>query len=342
MKYFLFLLCSIFSLGLLAQEAAPAAETATAINSLPEWEDSLVRQFNTIASEFSGAKRQEMAKTFVPSLVKALKTPNSFHYPFSELENISFKYPADSSFRIITWTIPSNDKTAADSFGLPSDALQEKTSYTYYGAIQMNQDSLKLFPLIDNSSKLKNAEDTVLTNKNWYGCVYYNLIQKTVDNYNYYTLIGWNGMNGLSTQKIVDVLYFSNGQPFFGAPIFEAKKDEGIKKVKRFILEFKSDAGVSLNYDPKIDAIVYDFIKPQTEESKGAFGTYIPDGTVDGMLYKNGQWVAVPLIYESLGLKNTDPARQSGATSNSKKTQEKKFYDNSKKSKSKSNNKPKK
>ena len=102
MKYFLFLLCSIFSLGLLAQEAAPAAETATAINSLPEWEDSLVRQFNTIASEFSGAKRQEMAKTFVPSLVKALKTPNSANWRIfrsnilltAVLESSHGRYPA--------------------------------------------------------------------------------------------------------------------------------------------------------------------------------------------------------------------------------------------------------
>jgi len=298
------------------------------------WEDSLISSLSTINNELNGAARKELAKKFVPILVKALKTSKSFDYRFSKIDNISILYPADSSFRIFTWVIPTQDKKSNDSYGLPSADINEKASYDYYGAIQMRADTLRLFPLIDQSSRQISPEDSIFTNKSWYGCVYYKLITKQIEDLNFYTLLGWNGADGRSTRKLADVLYFREGNPYFGAPVFEVKRDESKKKQMRFIHEFKADAGVSLNYDPKIDAIVFDYIKPQTEESKGTFGTYIPDGTVDGMKYKDGLWMLIPLIYESLGMKNTDPARQKQTGRiNTRRVQEKPMYTPAKKNK---------
>lgn len=335
----LFLVILFSSLEVMAQTSAvvselPSPDGQSETGNMALWEDSLISSLSKIDTELNGATRKELAKKFVPQLVKALKTPSSFTYKFSKIDNISILYPADSSFRIFSWVIPTHDKKSTDTYGLPSADINEKLSYDYYGAIQMKADTLRLFPLIDQSSKFISPEDSVLTNKSWYGCVYYKLVTKNLDDLTFYTLLGWNGADGRSTRKLADVLYFKEGNPYFGAPVFQVKRDETKKKVMRFIHEFKADAGVSLNYDPKIDAIVFDYIKPQTEESKGAFGTYIPDGTVDGMKYKDGLWTFIPLIYESLGMKNTDPARQTqtGGT-NTKRNAEKPLYTPAKKSK---------
>ena len=110
-------------------------------------------------NDTSELNRMAACRKLILTLVAALKSENSFYYSFKQLNTISIQYPPDSSFRIFTWQLFVNDN-----------------DYRYFGAIQMNQKSLKLFPLIDRSMNFENAEDTTLTNENWYGCIYYNVL----------------------------------------------------------------------------------------------------------------------------------------------------------------------
>ncbi len=79
------------------------------------------------------------------ALVMALKTPNSFFYPFDSVY-ISTLYAPDSSFRIFTWQI-----------------MKDLTYYRQRGAIQMNtkDGSLKLYPLFDVSDFTENPNDSI-------------------------------------------------------------------------------------------------------------------------------------------------------------------------------------
>ena len=83
---------------------------------------------------------------FIRMLVRSLKLPNSFYFPFDSLQTISKLYAPDSSFRIFTWQI-------------------KKDAYVFFqrGAIQMRTDdgSLKLFPLHDVSMFSKKPYDSV-------------------------------------------------------------------------------------------------------------------------------------------------------------------------------------
>ena len=40
---------------------------------------------------------------FIRTLVKALRVPHSFYFPFDSIETVSRLYAPDSSFRIFTW-----------------------------------------------------------------------------------------------------------------------------------------------------------------------------------------------------------------------------------------------
>ena len=64
----------------------------------------------------------------VKTLVKALKIPGSFDYPFDSVPTVSIVYPDNRDFRIITWQMELKD-----------------LSHRYFGAIQMHSDSLVLF-----------------------------------------------------------------------------------------------------------------------------------------------------------------------------------------------------
>ena len=151
---------------------------------------------------YNDSVRLAASQEFIPELVKALKTPNSFHYPFDSLKNVSIIKPADNSFRIFTWTVP----------------LLVSSTYRYYGAIQMNSEELKLVGLEDKSANAGSVEDKVLTPSEWFGSLYYNVKQVAHGSKKYYMLFGWDGNNERSDMKVLDVLHFEDEKPVFGAP----------------------------------------------------------------------------------------------------------------------------
>ena len=222
---------------------------------------------------------------FTKTLVRALKTPNSFYYPFDSLETISKLYAPDSSFKIFTWQMVINDNIIRQ-----------------HGAIQMrtNDGSLKLYPLIDKSDVTINQVDTVGNNKGWIGAVYYNIIQKRSANQNYYTLLGYDENNIRSNKKIIEVLNFINDEPTFGGRYFSFEEDSVFKtSIGRYIMEYKKTYGPKLNYDPEMDMIVVEHLISESNEPNKKW-TLVGDGDYEGFKWKNGKWVHVEKIFSQV------------------------------------------
>ena len=215
---------------------------------------------------------------FIPSLVEALKLPDSYNYPFDSIRrNISIINSHDNTFRIFTWQLN-----------------RDKGGYRYYGAIQKNNSKqLDLIPLFDYSDTLTSKEDyderkATLDNKTWFGAVYYNIIQKEIKGTTYYFLFGWDGNDLWSKKKLIEVMYFNNeGKPVFGAPMFELEDD---KTVNRFIMEFRGDATVTLNYSSEEKMIVFDHLIAPEDRLNDLQFTFIPDGSYSGFKWKKGKW----------------------------------------------------
>ena len=130
-------------------------------------EDSLKIYSIKLLQGINDIDRFKADSIFTRIFVRALKTPNSFHYPFDSVQSISKLYAPDSSFRIYTWQMVVNDNVIRQ-----------------HGAIQMKtaDGSLKLFPLIDKSDIMQNISDSVGDNKGWVGAVYYKIIEKENEN----------------------------------------------------------------------------------------------------------------------------------------------------------------
>ena len=217
---------------------------------------------------------------FIPTLVRALKINHSFEYKFPRLENISIQYPTDSSFRIFTWQL-------LVSFG----------EYRYFGAIQFNQASLKLIPLVDRSDMMADATTLSTPADKWYGVVYYAIKPITLSNKDKaYVLFGYDGFSANEHRKIIDVLTFKEGQAVFGLPIF--RLDKGNNK-SRVIYQYGADAGIRVNYDENEGMIVCDHLMPNPGASVENARILVPDGSYEGFKFEKGFWKYIPEVFPS-------------------------------------------
>ena len=161
-------------------------------------------------------------------------------------------------------------------------------SYRYYGAIQMNSVDLKLTALADFSPLIKVPQDTTTDNRTWYGAQYYNIIPVNAP-IPYYVLLGWKGNNVESTKKVIETLWFKDGKPQFGLPVFAEKG----KSLKRVIFEYSAQASMLLRYIPEQNLIVFDNLVSPDAKTKNKPETFGPDLSYDGFKLKNGKWVYI-------------------------------------------------
>jgi hypothetical protein len=177
--------------------------------------------------------------------------------------------------RVLTWTVPS----------------YEGDKYSYFGFVQLRDPktgATSLHTLSDSTEVIRKPESEKLNASRWFGAAYYEIIPKKKAGRKYYTLIGWKGKDRRVTQKVLEVLYFENGMPRFGAPIF--KKESVFRS--RVVFSFTSQATMSLRYEPAKRMIVYDHLSGPKVPGSGSSDPALsgPDGSYDGYRFRGGRW----------------------------------------------------
>ena len=261
--------------------------TAEQTAALDAYQDTIAMQSFLVLRDTSAQMRFSATKSLIKTLVRGLKTENSFAYRFPLVKNISIQYPADSSFRIFTWQLFVDDN-----------------HYQYFGAIQQRNAELKLFPLSDRSEQLTDLENTVTDNRDWYGALYYHIHQYDTPAGRRYLLFGFDGYRFFDKRKVVDVLSFSaDGQPEFGKhPTFQQldpKTGEPLDTLHRLVLEYNAEASIRSNFDPMTGALIHDFLVPTGNPYSGELSN-LPDGTFVGYLPQaSGVWKQQPRMFNT-------------------------------------------
>lgn len=253
--------------------------TEAALTQLQGLEDTLGVLGYAILNDSVEAERFAACKVFITTLVRTLKVENSFNYPFEQLKSVSILTPPDSSFRIFTWQLFVNDST-----------------YRYYGAIQMNEQVLKLYPLIDRSFEMPEfpASETLSADR-WYGALYYNLRQFDTRQGHKYLLFGYDAFEFFEKRKLIDVLSFDKeGKPVFGAPVLN--KSEGAPDLRMYI-QYSADAKVKLNWDEQYKMVIFDHLIPWASPY-GRGSTMVPDGSYDAYKPEKGHWKYVDKVFD--------------------------------------------
>lgn len=280
-KYFTGLF--IFFLSFLSLSTQSQRLTKTNYSFLKLTEDSLKLLGDKIVNEEEPLQRFMADSAFTRMLVRALKNPYSFYYPFEEITSISKLYSPDSMFRVFSWQVSKDENT-----------------FRRHGAIQMKTKNgeLKLYPLIDRSNIMNNSNDTVANNEWWFGAIYYNIIKTESQGKSIYTLLGYDENSIRSTKKRIEILYFdSNNSPVFGGDFFSFKNDSIPKKNQsRFWIEFKKNGNARITFDKELKMIIYDHLISETNEPNKLF-TYIPDGDYEGFKWVNGKWIHIEKVF---------------------------------------------
>ncbi|MEM1321075.1 MAG: hypothetical protein AAGG75_12550 [Bacteroidota bacterium] len=251
------------------------------LEQLQQLEDTLGVLGYAIVNDSLAENRFGACHQMIKTLVKALKTPNSFEYPFERMRAVSILYPQDSSFRIFTWQL-----------------YVDTEEYKYYGAIQMNSEELQLFPLQDRSAELTSLDYEVFGPERWYGALYYNIRTLNTPDGPQHLLFGFDGYSFFTKRKLIDVLTFQEGKPVFGAPIFtQGTEESGAIPKNRLVLEYTAETSIRLNYDENMGIIIFDhLISMMTPRGP----VMVPDGSYEGFEIENGKLVHVEKLFHQV------------------------------------------
>lgn len=289
MKYILQTLLLISFFYVRGQSHDYSRIDSLSLDSLHDLEIRLEGLGRTMITSTDEDERLTSSYHFVKAFVRALRIQNSYFYNFDTIKNISVLTAPDNTFRIITWNLALNNET-----------------FRNYGVIQLNPDYIKkvkdttnlrpYYPLIDKSEKIKNALDTTVTNEHWFGALYYKMEAVTFKKQTYYTLLGWDGNTAMSNKKLVEVLYFENNTPMFGAPVFDLKDTRYKKPLSRLVFEYNNSANMVLRFESSPKMLVQENVAPTRPQDHGHPETYVPDGSYDFYKFnkKNGHWEKQP------------------------------------------------
>jgi len=248
-------------------------------------EKKMQRASNRMIFDTSQMNRQKSTYEFIKLLKDALKIEGSFQYKFDSIQYMSKAYSPDSLFRIFTFQLTLNNRTVR-----------------HYGCIQLNKKGSRIIPLIDHSDTFPLTPQERITNKNWFGAVYYKIISKNIGKQKQYFVFGFDPNDVFSSKKMVEPIEIvGDSMAYFGKPIFEkttTKKDplsgEVITKKEvlyRYIVEYSAQANISLNYDESKGFITHDHVTSKNAKLADLSFTKIPDGSYEGLKWEKDKWI---------------------------------------------------
>ncbi|PWH86262.1 hypothetical protein [Brumimicrobium oceani] len=240
---------------------------------LREKEQELSLLLNELRSIKGDEEIDKLNEKFKKELGKTLEIDGAFDYPFSSLKTIGKIHSQDKLVRVITWNTQYEDLSHNYfSFILKKDERRDKVYITELNRVKQP------FMMIQNES---------VNHENWYGALYYEIIDVERRNRTYYTLLGYDANNQSSSIKLIDVLYFTGSKPNFGYPFFNTK--EG--RARRVIFEHANKATMSLKYDDQRNKIIFDHLTPESPGLKEFRSHYIPDMSYDAYNWDGKQWI---------------------------------------------------
>lgn len=235
-------------------------------------ETDLSNKLNELRSVKNDSAINKLNAEFKELLGNALEEENAFDYPFNSLRSIGKIYSQDKLVRVFSWNVQYEDQTN-DYFSF----IMKKDE---------RRDRVHVVELKRQKQPLQALTRETLDHENWYGALYYEIVDVDKGNRTYYTLIGYDANNKRSTIKLLDVMYFTGKYPKFGHPLFET--ENGYQN--RVIFEHSAKATMSLKFDDNRGKIVFDHLSPETPNLKEFKEYYVPDMSYDAYTFEKNKW----------------------------------------------------
>lgn len=261
-RAFTILIILFIAIGIQAQE--------TEYLKLVKAESRLQLLFNQLYSD-TLSEAEPVLDSIMALLRVSLTEPGSMEFPWSGLNRIGVVSSEDGKLRAFTWHL-----------------MDDPANYRYYGFIQvgLKKGKIKLYELIDNDRAQRGIMILDQSPEDWYGKLYYQILTHRHKRKDYYTLLGMDFNNALSTIKSVEVIVLQRNQPRFAKEMFFNGRD----KVDRVVLEYTDEVTISVRFDPNLRMITYDHLVPRHPIYRNNYEFYVPDGSYDGLEFSDGLW----------------------------------------------------
>lgn len=294
-------LCGFFIVWLLASLVQVFAQSKAVMG---RYAEQIASQMELVYNAPTDNERYHASETAAELFQEALEQEGSFKWKWNFGSRVSVLTAPDGKFRVITWPVV-RDNGEYECFGFVQAFDEEEEEYRVYA-------------LNDKSDETINRNEAVLGPTEWFGSVYQELIQTSYEGRNYYTLLGWSGVDHLTQRKVIEPIWFKHGssQPNFGQALFRRERNR-----RRMVLEYARDAMVNLryetqfvrevetkrvkvkgskrpvlvqeNHDSKQRMILFDEVAPRVPGMEGLYRYYVPTGTEQAYSFVKGKWELV-------------------------------------------------
>lgn len=293
--------CCIFIVLLLTSVTTVRSQDKSVMS---RYAEQIASQMELVYNARTDNERYHASETVVTLFQEALEQEDSFKWNWNFGSRVSVLTAPDGKFRIITWPVV-RDNGEYECFGLVQSYDDEEEEYQVY-------------VLNDKSDEIISRNEAVLAPTQWFGAVYQELIQTSFEGRNYYTLLGWSGVDALTQRKVIEPVCFKNGSaaPQFGQALFRRDRNR-----RRMVLEYDRTAMVNLryetqfvrevetkrvkkkgakrpvvvyeNHDRKQRMIIFDEVAPKVPGMEGLYRYYVPTGTEQAYTFVKGKWDVV-------------------------------------------------
>ncbi len=195
-----------------------------------------------------------------------------FYHRFRNLKYLGQFTSTDSILKIVTWNLVLS--------GMPGKYL------CYIIKRQENEKKNLVYKLTSDYKTPALVTDTIYSEKDWYGALYYDIKPYTINGRKMWVLLGIDYGNPFISRKIIEVLSFSSDNSIvFGRKWFYT----GTATKYREVFEYASNGMMSLRF--KSDStIVFDHLVPFSPSVENDRQYYGPDYSYDAYILKNGLW----------------------------------------------------
>lgn len=231
--------------------------------------EKLYGRLNSVAEDSIRLRINDSIKFFIDSYVASDRI---FTHTFSNLKHLGQITSSDSVIKIVTWNLVLNNEPGRYFCYFIRKSAEGSANDVYY--------------LTHSYDDKKILADTVYSQSDWYGALYYDIRPFYADNRKCWVLLGISYSNPMLTRKIIEVLDFTReNKIIFGRKWF----DSGKSLYFRHILEYSASAVISLRFRSD-SSIVFDhlvLLPPSGFDDRLYYG---PDYSYDAFIFNNGVW----------------------------------------------------
>ena len=191
---------------------------------------------------------------------------------FNNLKYLGQITSPDSLLKIVTWNL----------------VLRNRPSFYFCYIIRKPPEGGKnlVYRLISSYKTERVRTDTIYSELNWYGSLYYDIRPIVRENKRWWVLLGIDYGNPFISRKIIEVLSFTpEGSVLFGKKWFVSGEETRFRDV----FEYASNGMMSLRFSSEI-SIVFDHLVPFSQDLKDDRQYYGPDYSYDAYYFENGLW----------------------------------------------------